>query len=308
MYGKYAEFRSLKKYLFYKENQTMKKYMTSILLITVLLIFTGCSQAETMKSLHESVTASTTLDNLKGDVKEVKTSSYSEILKMGVDGGYMLKPNDTVTKCYDPNGMVTKESRNDIEGNLVLEINESYSEKGILEKKTYKKIKSSEIIDEFYEYENDFKTMKCFRYDDGEVFNLGIYKYNDEYLPISEEQYIMGDLIYGVEYIYDEMNRVIKENHFQNSRETEFTIDYEYNEKGLISVKTNYSNSRDETIVTKYEYDEFNNVILKNVVYKDKTSIYKYKLTYDDNNNWILKEEFQKRRMTSKVEREIIYY
>lgn len=287
----------------------MKKYITSFLLITVFLIFTGCSQAEIMRSLHESVTPSTTLENLKGNVKEVKTRTYSEVLKMGVDGGYMLEPNDPIIRYYNPSGMATKETWSDIEGNLVLEIDESYSEKGVLEKKTYKKSKTLEIIDEFYEYEDDFKTMKYFRYDDeGEIFILGIYKYNDEYLPISEEHYVMGDLIYGTEYTYNEMNCVIKENHFDSSRETSFTIDYEYNDNGLISVETNYSNSTDETIVKEYKYDELNNVILKKVMYKDHTNIYEYKFTYDDNNNWILKEEFQKTRKIAKVEREIIYY
>lgn len=187
-----------------------------------------------------------------------------------------------------------------------------------------------------YSYDNNgMKTHEVGYNSDNEVFNKGVYKYENGNI-IDESRYDENNSLFGkFIFHYDSSGAITKEIRYDEAGVLKNTFIYTYNQKKEKTEEKNYladgtfafrntfkyddkgiliegcSYHKDEiSSKTSYKYDEKNNII-EEIKYNEKGDMklkLNYKYEYDNVHNWIKKIKYVNDVPKYLTERQIEYY
>lgn len=247
------------------------------------------------------------LDNLKGNVKSIRTIPYSVIVE-----GNSVKKGDIYRgdiPQYENTTIVYKQSMRveyrffSFNGDLKKYETYSYdNNRNLTEWTEYDIYENPQYVRE-YKYDAQGREVSgrvCASNDDYCLRNV-LYDYTEPDTKKIQVESDSGDLLRSYIIKYDKRGNLLSEEKFDSKNNTIYLYTFTYNDENLLIEKKKDS----QTITYKYNKskDCIQEIVCEGINCNTKT----FEYTYDKHNNWIQKIEYLNQKPTIIIERTIDY-
>ncbi len=264
------------------------------LLMTLLL--SACKSSQTPDTTWSQM-------NLEGKVDTIVSSYYNP------EGD--TSPYYVINDDFNSEGMLTKSTAFDDEGNIIDETYYTYLKNKKISKVVFldEELHGASTIEVNWS-EDYLKSESLFLSTNGSLNQKLITEYLNDNLI---EKLLFFDsedeLINTNEYIYNDdmkITNIIRKD-LINNHHINYSI--RLDAVGNIIQELGIDENKQEKYMTKREYDSYNNLLLESVEMDGFKIFYsRYEYEYDTNNNWIKRNEYDEKSHIQTVIREIKYY